>query len=144
MKSRSQWIGAALLVCVALAAYGLDRAGRARQPRHYTVAFESGSRLGAGTDAVIEQIAAAMAKNDSWEAVVVGHSGTRGDAEVNLELSRERAETVKTRLEARGVSPSRIRTFGVGGRQPLEKRPEEGGRSYHQRLKRAEVTLKLP
>lgn len=142
MKRASRWIGLGLLLCVALTAFALDQLGRKRQPRHYTLRFSSGIQLEAGSQGLLESIAGTMAVSDALEAVIVGHTGTRGDQAINQELSQKRAEFVKQQLVERGVQPSRTQTFGVGGQDPLEKKSGEGERSYHQRLKRAEITLK--
>jgi outer membrane protein OmpA-like peptidoglycan-associated protein len=142
MKRKSQWVGLIILLCVAVSAFALDRLGRSLQPRHYTILFKTGTRLEAGGETQIEKIASIMATVDAYEAIVVGHTGPRGDASVNKALSRSRADFVKTALAEKGISSDRIQTFGVGGEDPLEKRPEEGQRSYYQRLKRVEVTLK--
>ncbi len=61
--------------------------------------------------------------------IVEGHTDTRGSAEYNLKLSRERAEAVKSWLvEHECVDPERIEARGYGESRPIvfpEKRPED-------------------
>jgi OmpA-OmpF porin, OOP family len=52
---------------------------------------------------------------------VEGHTDSSGRPERNLTLSRQRAETVRSRLiSAYGVSPARLDAVGLGSRQPLD------------------------
>ena len=72
---------------------------------------------------------------------IEGHTGTRGDADVNVQLSQERAESVARYLEVTyTVDPNRMRAVGHGGKKPL--RPLAGeDEDAHQkyRLPRVEI-----
>lgn len=46
--------------------------------------------------------------------VVAGHADAFGSAEANIRISRERADHVRRRLEAMGVSPDLLRAQGRG------------------------------
>jgi len=142
MKLKSQWAGLLILICVALAAFALDQWGRDRQPEHYTIHFRTGTEIEPAENALIEKIARQMVAQETREAIIAGHTGPRGDSTANQALSKERAVHIKTLLVEKGVSPARIKTFGLGAASPLEINPDEGQRSYYQRLKRVEVTLK--
>jgi outer membrane protein OmpA-like peptidoglycan-associated protein len=71
-----------------------------------------------------------------------GHTATRGDAEVNLSLSQERAKAVlKAMNDRHGVDPNRVRAIGFGGSNPLPKLENESNRAWRYRLPRVELVL---
>lgn len=74
----------------------------------------------------LDNVAAAMNNNTAYKLTLVGHADDRGESEFNLDLSKKRAEAVKTYLTGKGVAASRITTTGVGETQPIntEKTPE--------------------
>ena len=90
----------------------------------------------------IEEIVESIRHYPNFRILVKGHSGLRGDAQANRELSRVRAEAVKKYFETSyGIDPNRIRTIGAGSGEPLSRRGEESEREYDNRLKRVEILL---
>ncbi len=140
--TKKNWTGLAILFFVAVIAFTLDHIGREQQPRHYTIHFSSGLNMESGAESAIDLVAARMRENTGYEALVKGHTGTRGDPEVNHDLSRDRAKMVEEELTQKGIEPDRIETFALGGAAPLKQLPDEGDRSYTRRLRRVEITLK--
>lgn len=136
-----RYVGLALLVVAVAVAVGLDRLGRDHQPRAYTVDFDRGTQLSDAGERRVEQIVAAMARQPAYDAVVVGHTGTRGDPEANQQLGGERADRVAAALRDAGIASDRVDTHSAGGSEPLERREDEGDRGYQSRLSRAEVRL---
>ena len=73
---------------------------------------------------------------------ISGHSGLRGDADANLALSQERANSVLRYIEVtHGIDENRVRAKGYGSAQPLKRLPGESARSYRYRLPRVEIRL---
>ncbi|MCH9670484.1 MAG: OmpA family protein, partial [Gammaproteobacteria bacterium] len=78
----------------------------------------------------------------NFRVSVLGHTGLRGDADVNRALSLQRAEAVTSYLRAEhGLSNNRLRATGLGSAQPLERYPGESARAYNYRLPRVELVL---
>lgn len=133
--------GLGILVIVALLTVALQGIGKAQRPHSYPLPFERGTEL--STDALAtlgHAIQDALVRQDA-RVVVVGHTGTRGDAEANQTLSKQRAESIVQQLVDAGIDPERIDSIGMGGSQPLEKQPQESDRAHQRRLSRALITI---
>jgi outer membrane protein OmpA-like peptidoglycan-associated protein len=84
-------------------------------PRNYLVFFNfNKSDLTSDARQIVDQ-AASNAKNDKVTRLeVTGYTDTVGSDAYNMRLSRRRAETVATELEAQGVSTNDIAIFAKG------------------------------
>ncbi|MFK7934198.1 MAG: OmpA family protein [Saprospiraceae bacterium] len=90
-------------------------------------------------DALVEM----MQQYPSMEIEMIAHTDSRGSSKYNLDLSLRRAESAKRYLESRGISGSRIKTFGYGESQPRN-RCEDGvdcTEVEHQYNRRTEVKI---
>jgi outer membrane protein OmpA-like peptidoglycan-associated protein len=84
---------------------------------------------------VLKQIAAVLRKNPDWKLRIDGHTDNIGADKSNLELSKRRAEAVKTALVERyGILASRLKTGGYGASQPQEKNTTVEGRARNRRV----------
>lgn len=63
---------------------------------------------------VLERIAEILIENPEGNLEVEGHSDTDGPEDINLDLSKSRAEAVMEFLISKGVDPSRISAIGYG------------------------------
>ncbi len=78
----------------------------------------------------------------NYRILVKGHTGSGGDADANMELSKLRAQTVASHLlSAYGMDANRLRAVGFGSSQPLPRMANETDRAYDYRLPRVEVVL---
>ncbi len=78
----------------------------------------------------------------NYRILVKGHTGSGGDADANMELSKLRAQTVASHLlSAHGMDANRLRAVGFGSAQPLPRIAGESDRTYDYRLPRVEVVL---
>lgn len=62
-----------------------------------------------------------------------GHTDNTGSQTFNLELSRKRAESVKSYLTERGINAEQIFTVGYGQSKPLATNTDEAGRQLNRR-----------
>ena len=107
------------------------------------VKFQSGtSVLSEDGESQLNDAAESLRRYPKFRLVIKGHSGVRGDKEANATLSQNRAESVADYLkQMHSISPNRMKIVGVGGIEPLTRRPGESNRGYNTRLKRVELIL---
>ena len=67
----------------------------------------------------IDNLAEFLQKNSDRNILIEGHTDNVGKDSYNLELSRLRADSVKTALLARGISTSRMTIQGYGETRPV-------------------------
>jgi outer membrane protein OmpA-like peptidoglycan-associated protein len=65
---------------------------------------------------------------------VEGHTDSRGSDEYNMDLSKRRANNVKTLLVMRGVAENRIEVAGYGKTMPVATNDTEAGRQKNRRV----------
>lgn len=89
-------------------------------------------------DAVVKH----MQHYPNFRLLVRGHTGIRGDAEANQQLSLQRADSVVRYLKLTyAIDVNRMRAVGLGAAQPLPRQPGESSRAYNYRLPRVELML---
>jgi outer membrane protein OmpA-like peptidoglycan-associated protein len=92
----------------------------------------------------IEVIAALMKADSSKKLRIAGHTDEKGEDYYNINLSRNRAETVKQQLVALGVPAAQVETEGMGKAQPLSPNKKSDGTDDPEgrsRNRRAEIYL---
>lgn len=65
---------------------------------------------------------------------VEGHTDSKGSDEYNMDLSKRRANNVKTLLVMRGVAENRIEVVGYGKTMPVATNDTEAGRQKNRRV----------
>lgn len=99
------------------------------------VLFDAGqSSLKPSASFNIDKIADYMRKYPDRTANVEGHTDSMGADETNLELSRERALSVRSALIQRGIASSRISTLGYGETAPVADNNSPAGRQANRRV----------
>lgn len=85
--------------------------------------------------ATLGEIAKLLEQKPSLRLLVVGHTDSRGSFEYNLDLSRRRANAVVDALvNEYGVSPERLKPWGVGFTAPRESNASAVGRTRNRRV----------
>ncbi len=99
--------------------------------------FPTGSASYIKTDAnrqFIEEAQKYLAANPNKKLLLTGHTDNDGNSEMNLTLSRERAEGVKKQLIRTGIAADQLTTDGKGETQPKETNDTPAGRRANRRV----------
>lgn len=99
------------------------------------IQFDSGSDIIKPVSyGVLKEIATAI-KDNSLQVKVIGHTDNDGSAEVNLSLSKRRAEAVKKTLVTDfNIDSSAIQTDGKGAEQPVGDNKTSTGKAQNRRV----------
>jgi OOP family OmpA-OmpF porin len=96
--------------------------------------FELGSAsIKAQSYETLNKVAALLVEKN-FSLKLAGHTDDVGSSEVNLRLSKDRAEAVKAYIVAKGANPSRIEATGYGEFQPIATNATDEGRQQNRRV----------
>jgi outer membrane protein OmpA-like peptidoglycan-associated protein len=99
------------------------------------VLFDTGkSELKSGASRKLDQLAQFLAAHPERRVQVDGFTDSVGPDAYNEDLSRRRADSVKSALLSRGVDASRISTEGYGKAYPVASNTDSGGRQLNRRV----------
>lgn len=99
------------------------------------ILFDVGkSTLKPGAQASIQRIATVLTQYPQHQILVEGHTDATGGDEFNLQLSRDRASTVRSALVAGGVDASKISADGYGEARPVASNDTPAGRQQNRRV----------
>jgi len=82
----------------------------------------------------LTEIGRALATVPDRHILIEGHTDSDGAASYNLELSRLRAESVRSVLVAGGVGPDRVETHGYGETRPVASNASAAGKAQNRRV----------
>jgi outer membrane protein OmpA-like peptidoglycan-associated protein len=106
------------------------------------VSFDTGSAtIKPNMRQVLDTFAQSLQGDPNSQLTIVGHTDSTGSDAVNNPLSRERAQSVRDYLAARGVTAARIHTEGHGEREPIADNSSDSGRAKNRRV---EMFLREP
>jgi OOP family OmpA-OmpF porin len=97
--------------------------------------FEANSaKMGLDSRAVVDEIGSFMRAYENTVVDIAGNTDSTGSRELNMALSKERAETVKKYLVDKYHFPAeRMRTMGNGPDQPVDNNSTPEGREKNRR-----------
>ena len=87
---------------------------------------------------VLDEVADILKSNAEIKVTIEGHTSSDGPYDVNLKLSKSRAEKVKKYLESKGIDSERLTTIGYGPDKPLN-----SGKTAAEKAENRRVELKL-
>ncbi|HVI46423.1 MAG TPA: OmpA family protein [Chitinophaga sp.] len=100
------------------------------------ILFDTNSdKIKAESYGALKDIAGVLTENAGVRVKIVGHTDTDGNDQANLDLSKRRAEAVKTALSTTfGIDASRLETDGKGKTQPVDSNNTEIGKANNRRV----------
>jgi len=84
--------------------------------------------------AILDRAAKIINEVPDMNLMIIGHTDSQASDAYNMELSRERAESVKEYLVAQGVDASKLSTKGMGETDPIADNSTEQGRFRNRRI----------
>jgi outer membrane protein OmpA-like peptidoglycan-associated protein len=106
-----------------------------------SVLFTTGkSELMPGARKRLDDVITAL-KDTQRSLTIVGHTDSVGSDEKNMELSRKRAEAVRTYMTTHGFPEDRITAEGMGETQPVADNKSAEGRANNRRV---EIIIQMP
>lgn len=122
-----------VLVTSSEMAKSIDQNGRVSL---YGIFFDTNkSDIKSESDETLNEIAKLMKDRPTLKLLVVGHTDSVGDFEMNRQLSDRRALSVISTLSDRfGIEKSRLHPFGASFSSPLASNATEEGRSKNRRV----------
>lgn len=99
------------------------------------VLFDVGqATLKPGAHRAVENLTAFLRNHPEQNVVIEGHTDSTGSNDFNLELSRERAQTVKQAIVRAGIDARRIEVRGRGEGFPVASNDTGAGRQLNRRV----------
>jgi OOP family OmpA-OmpF porin len=97
--------------------------------------FASGSAaIDPSSRQVLNALASVALRCDRFSLEVAGHTDNQGGRELNIELSRARADAVAAYLAAQGVARSRLTARGYGPDRPRSSNATPAGQAANRRI----------
>jgi OOP family OmpA-OmpF porin len=94
--------------------------------------FDSDQLTAEGRETV-EEVAALLSSLPGINVEISGHTDSTGDDEFNLDLSKRRADAVRTYLVEQGLAGARFETAGFGETRPIADNETPEGRQRNRR-----------
>ena len=83
---------------------------------------------------VLNSVAKVLNKYSNSTILVSGHTDSTGNADYNLNLSRERAQSVASYLQGQGIKSTRFEVLGMGSSNPIASNSTAEGRAQNRRV----------
>ena len=102
----------------------------------YGIYFDTGKAdVKPESDATLSEIAKLLQGDSTLKLYVVGHTDNQGALDLNMDLSRRRAEAVLAALTTKYAVPAtRLKAYGCGPYAPVASNDSEDGRAKNRRV----------
>ncbi|MDM8547300.1 OmpA family protein [Candidatus Venteria ishoeyi] len=87
-----------------------------------------------GAVSTLQRLADFLQQHPEKNLKIEGHTDSTGSSSMNLQLSENRANAVRSALTAKGVDSGRIQTIGLGMSQPIAPNKTKEGRQRNRRV----------
>lgn len=99
------------------------------------VNFELNSaQLTVNAETILDGVAATLNSSPGFNVELQGHTDSTGSDSYNMNLSQNRAKSVKSYLVGKGVDGSRLTARGYGEEQPMASNDTKAGRAQNRRV----------
>ncbi len=99
------------------------------------IEFETGSaNLKRTSRSILYRIAKIMNKYPDYKVDIIGHTDNQGESDMNLQLSKDRANSCLDYLTSQGIDARRITAKGFGDKRPIESNDSPEGKSKNRRV----------
>jgi len=99
------------------------------------ILFDSGkATIRSSSFPLLDDAVAVLKEYPTLRIRISGHTDSRGKHEKNMQLSWDRANSVKTYLENKGVEGGRVEVRGVGPDEPIADNKNASGRAQNRRI----------
>ena len=88
----------------------------------------------ASSSTTLDKSAGVLAEYPSLRVLITGHTDNTGIRERNVQLSKDRAESVKAYMVGKGIDSTRIETKGAGPDEPIDSNVTAVGRQRNRRI----------
>ncbi len=103
--------------------------------KSYAIQFETGSAtIKPASYRMLDEIFESAVVAEGLKLGVYGHTDSKGSDEVNVPLSKKRAEAVRSYLLKKGLKQNQIEAKGYGSEKPVADNSTEAGRSKNRRV----------
>lgn len=92
------------------------------------------SELSEIAKASLDTLSEILVKKEQYKLYVAGHTDNQGNKAKNLQLSKDRAQSVKKYLMSKGVDEKRLTAEGYGDARPVSSNNSEKGRAKNRRV----------
>ena len=82
----------------------------------------------------LDELSSVLIAEPSWKLELAGHTDNKGSDELNMVLSKNRAEAVKSYLVGKNISADRIIVNYFGEKNPIASNDTEDGRAKNRRV----------
>jgi len=97
--------------------------------------FQAGSaKIAPSSYQELDEVGTMLKNNPRMAIQLEGHTDFVGDSKLNLKLSEDRVNAVKSYLVSKGSSKSKIKTKAFGGTMPLSRENTEAARQMNRRV----------
>jgi len=83
---------------------------------------------------ILNTIAVFMTRSPKTEIIIKGYTDSSGPYSFNVNISKFRADTIKSYLVGKGADPSKIKTYGMGPKNPIMSNKTPQGRKLNRRV----------
>lgn len=82
----------------------------------------------------LDALAMLLKQHNEWTVILKGYTDNSGNAAKNLQLSKDRAASVRSYLTSKGVPANHIQSFGYGSADPVASNATLAGRAKNRRV----------